>query len=70
MLAVDTKIRGLTKTIHRSISEISIGLTSSPIPPTLDALLNTQTGTSAPIFDIALGAVSYTHLTLPTILRV
>ena len=53
MLFVDTNMCGLTKTIHRSIAEISIGLTVSPMPPTLDATLNTQAGISAPIFDMS-----------------
>ena len=37
---------GFTKTTHKLISEISKGRTISPIPPTLDATLNTQGGVS------------------------
>ena len=44
---------GFTKTTHKLISDISKGRTISPIPPTLDATLNTQAGMSAPIFDKA-----------------
>ena len=54
MLLVETKILGLTKTIHTSMLVIFIGLTISPIPSTLDATLAIQAGISAPIFDIDL----------------